>query len=233
MRGTTTTTTTTRAIAYLRVSTDEQTQSGAGLDAQRATITAAATARGWELVAEHTDAGVSGGIAPHRRPALADALEMLDRGDADVLVVAKSDRLARSVVGLVDLLDRAERADWSLVVLDTDVDTSTASGRLVASVIGCVAEWERGIIRERTRDALAARKAAGMRLGRPVELADDTRQRIAAMHADGMSLRTIAATLTAEGVPTSRGGLWHASTVRSVLAGLDLDAAAHAAAMTA
>jgi DNA invertase Pin-like site-specific DNA recombinase len=228
MRGTTTTATTTRAIAYLRVSTDEQAESGAGLDAQRAVIAAAATARGWELVAEHTDAGVSGKIAPQRRPALAAALEMLDRGDADVLVVAKSDRLARSVVALCDLLDRAEGANWSLVVLDTDVDTSTASGRLVASVIGCVAEWERRVISERTRAALATRKAAGMRLGRPVELPADTRLYIAAMHADGMSLRKIADTLTAEGVPTSRGGQWHASTVRSVLAGLDLDAAAHA-----
>lgn len=217
--------TTRQAIAYLRVSTDEQADSGAGLDAQRAAIATAAASRGWELVGEYVDAGVSGGIAPERRPAMAEALAALDAGDADLLVVAKSDRLARSVVGLVGMLDRSERAAWSLVALDSDVDTSTASGRMVASMIGCVAEWERRVISERTTAALAARKAAGMRLGRPVELPEATRQRIAAMRADGDSLRTIAAALTADNVPTATGGKWHASTVTAVLRSLDLDAA--------
>jgi DNA invertase Pin-like site-specific DNA recombinase len=226
MTGATTTTTATRAVAYLRVSTDEQADSGAGLDAQMAAIEAAATARGWDLVAVHTDAGVSGGIAPTSRPALCDALAMLDGGNADVLVVAKSDRLARSVVGLVELLDRADRADWSLVVLDSDVDTSTAAGRLVASMIGCVAEWERRVISERTRAALATRKASGMRLGSPVTLEQATRDRIASLWADGLTLQAIANTLTAEMIPTARGGRWYPSTVAAVLRSLDLDAEA-------
>lgn len=219
----------TRAVAYLRVSTDEQADSGAGLDAQRATIAAAAADRGWELVGEYVDAGVSGGIAPERRPAMADALAVLDAGGADVLAVAKSDRLARSVVGLVGMLDRSERAPWSLVALDSDVDTSTASGRMVASMIGCVAEWERRVISERTAAALATKKAAGVRLGRPVVLPDETRQLVASLRHHGMSLREIAATLTDEGIPTATGGRWHASTVRTVLRSLDLDAEADAA----
>ena len=224
---------TTRVIAYLRVSTDEQADSGAGLDAQRATIAAAAATRGWELVGEYVDAGVSAKIAPERRPAMADALDALDAGNADVLVVAKSDRLARSVVGLVGMLDRAERAPWSLVALDSDVDTSTASGRLVASMIGCVAEWERRVISERTAAALATRKAAGVRLGRPVTLPDDTRHLIGSMRQHGMSLREIAAELTADDVPTATGGRWHASTVATVLRSLDLDAELEAARVTA
>lgn len=224
----TTTTTRTRAIAYLRVSTEEQADSGAGIDAQRATIVAAAAARGWEIVAEQIDAAVSGKIAPERRPALRDALAMLDAGEADVLVVAKTDRLARSIVGLTGMLDRAEQAPWSMVILDSDVDTTTASGRLVTSMLGVIAEWERRVIAERTRAAMATRKAAGMRMGRPVTLDPFTRRRIVELRAGGMTLQAIADTLTADGVPTARGGTWRHTTVRAVLRSLELDAEAAA-----
>ena len=223
------TTTTTRAVAYLRVSTGEQADSGAGLQAQLAAVTAAAASRGWELVAVHTDAGVSGALPAERRPELSAALELLDCGGADVLVVAKGDRLARSVVGLTGLLERVKRSAWSLVVLDTDVDTTTATGQLVAQLMGCVAEWERNVIAERTRAALAARKAAGMRLGRPVTLAADARRRVAELRGEGLTLQAVADQLTSEGVPTARGGSWYPSTVAGVLRSLELDSEAVAA----
>jgi DNA invertase Pin-like site-specific DNA recombinase len=226
----TTTTRPVRAIAYRRVSTDEQAQSGAGLDAQAARIAAIVEARSWDLVETYTDEGASGGTEPARRPALSGALDLLDAGRADVLIVSKLDRLSRSVATVANLLDRAERRGWRVVILDADVDTTTPGGRLVANVLGSVAEWERAIIRERTRDALAARRAAGVRLGRPVELPDIIRDRIGALRAAGASYRTIAATLTAEGVPTARGGAWYASTVKAVVASLDLDAQAIATA---
>ena len=131
---------------------------------------------------------------------------------------------SRSVAALDQFIERANRADWSLVILDTDVDTTTAGGRLVANVLGPVAQWEREIIAERTSAALQARKAAGMRLGRPIELEDETRQRIAVLRSEGLSLRAIATQLTDEGRTTARGKTWHASTVRRVIDSLDLDA---------
>lgn len=224
---------TTRAVGYVRVSTDDQAASGLGLEAQTETIKRAAEARGWELVDVYVDAGVSGKVRPADRPALGSALAELEAGAADVLVVAKLDRLARSVVGLSELLDLSQRAAWGLVLLDTDVDTSTAGGRMVANVMGVVAQWEREVISERTSAAMAAAKARGQRLGRPVELAHDTRQRVARWHRAGHSLRTIATKLTDAGVPTATGGRWHASTVAGVLRSLDHDRLAKANARAA
>lgn len=214
------------AIIYRRVSTDEQADSGAGLSAQAASLAAEVAHRGWTIAADYADEGVSGSVSPDRRPALAAALADLDAGRADVLVVAKLDRLSRSVVDLALLLDRAERARWSLVILDCDVDTTSAGGRLVASVLASVAEWERRVIGERTRAALAARKAAGARLGRPVALPAATRSRVAELRSEGLSLPRIAATLTDEGIPTARGGKWHPSTVAAVLRSIELDSEA-------
>jgi DNA invertase Pin-like site-specific DNA recombinase len=97
------------AIIYRRVSTDEQADSGAGLSAQAASLAAEVAHRGWTIAADYADEGVSGSVSPDRRPALAAALADLDAGRADVLVVAKLDRLSRSVVDLALLLDRAER----------------------------------------------------------------------------------------------------------------------------
>jgi DNA invertase Pin-like site-specific DNA recombinase len=215
-----------RAITYARVSTEEQADSGAGLDAQRLTLDAAMGTRGWELVASLVDEGRSGGTL--NRPALSEALDRLDAGEADALVVAKLDRLSRSVLDFARITERAKRKGWAVVALDVDVDMTTPSGELVANITSSVAQWERRIIGARTSEALQARKAAGVRLGRPVELADEVRQRIAAERAAGDSLRTIADRLNAEGVPTARGGRWHASTVRHVMDSLALDAVAAA-----
>lgn len=214
----------TRAIAYYRVSTDEQAASGNGLEAQAATVTAATEARGWTLAAELTDEGRSG--AHLRRPALLDALERLDRGEADALVVAKLDRLSRSVLDFAAITERAKRRGWSVVALDVDVDTSTPTGELVANITSSVAQWERRIIGARTSEALQAMKARGVRLGRPVDLPAAVRHRIATERAEGKTLRAIANELNTEAVPTARGGAWHASTVRAVLDSLALDAAA-------
>lgn len=215
-----------RAITYARVSTEEQADSGAGLDAQRLTLDAAMGARGWELVASLVDEGRSGGTL--NRPALSEALDRLDAGEADALVVAKLDRLSRSVLDFARITERAKRKGWAVVALDVDVDMTTPTGELVANITSSVAQWERRIIGARTSEALQARKAAGVRLGRPVELANEVRQRIAAERAAGDSLRAIADRLNAEGVPTARGGRWHASTVRHVMDSLALDAVAAA-----
>lgn len=214
-----------RAIAYYRVSTDEQAATGNGLDAQAATVTAAIDARGWDLVATLADEGRSGGNL--RRPALLDALERLDRGEADVIVCSKLDRLSRSVLDFAAICERAKRRGWSVVALDVDVDTSSPTGELVANITSSVAQWERRIIGARTSEAMQAMKRRGVRLGRPVAVPASIAERIATERADGRSLRAIADALNADAVPTMQGGArWYASTVRSVLGSLALDAQA-------
>jgi DNA invertase Pin-like site-specific DNA recombinase len=218
-RSTTTPGTTTRVLGYLRVSTSEQADSGAGLDAQRMAITAEADRQGW-TVEFVTDAGLSG--ATLARPALTAALDRLDSGDADALVAAKLDRVSRSVADFAGLLDRAQRKGWRLVLLDTGVDTSTASGELVSNMLASAAQYERRLISQRTRDGLAAKRAQGVRLGRPSVLPTDVVQRIVTERAEGKGLRIIAEGLTAEGIRTARGGLtWSTSSVQAVLAGQD------------
>lgn len=220
-----TTANTSRVIAYTRVSTDEQGASGLGLADQRAKLEAEAERRGWSVVCLLEDDGYSAKTLD--RPGVAEALRMLADGEADVLAVAKLDRLSRSVADFAGLADRAQREGWTLTVLDVGVDTATPSGGLMANVVASFAQYERALIGQRTRDALAVRARQGVRLGRPVTLPGEVRGRIAAERAQGASLRAIADTLTAEGVPTAQGGArWHASTVRAVLRSAERDAAA-------
>ena len=205
-----------RAIGYARVSTDEQAESGAGLDAQVTSMRAECDRRGWELVRIATDAGASG-KSLNGRPELTDALAVLDAGEADVLLAAKLDRVSRSVLDFAALMARAARRGWRIVVLDVNVDTTTATGELMTTVVAAFAQYERRLIGQRTRDALAAKKAAGVVLGRPRTLDPALRELIIAERAAGRSLREIAKALTTERVPTAQGGArWYASTVRHV-----------------
>lgn len=208
-------TTTLRAIGYVRVSTDEQARSGLGLEAQEQAIRAAAEQRGWELGGIITDAGLSGSQTD--RPGLADALARMRRRDADLLVVAKLDRLSRSIRDGADVIDRANRQGWALVDLGSGVDMSTPAGEMVAGVLLSAAQYERRLIGVRTREGLAAAKARGVELGRQTAYPEALLERIRGMHQNGMPLRGIADALTADGVTTARGGRWHASSVRSVL----------------
>lgn len=210
-----------KAHGYGRVSTTDQGVSGLGLDAQRHTVEQAASQRGWGPVCWTQD--TASGASMNHRPYLAALLDLLDR-DGGVLIVAKLDRLSRSVGDLAQLLDRAQRNGWTLVLLDTGVDTTTPAGGLVAHVVAATAQYERELIAARTRDALAQARARGVRLGRPVTLPAQIRTRIADERAAGRSLRAIADRLTDEQTPTARGGTrWYASTVAAVLSSLDQD----------
>lgn len=207
---------TVRVLGYVRVSTDEQHARGAGVAAQRSAVKAECDRRGWELLAiVGEQAGASS--ATLERAGLQRALEQLDRGDADVLVVAKLDRLSRSVAQGAQVMDRAKQRGWSLVALDFGLDTTTPAGEMVANVILSTAQYERRLIGERTRVALAAKRAEGVRLGRPQSLSDAVVCRVVDARDAGRSFRAIAAELEADGVPTARGGIrWHASAVRAV-----------------
>lgn len=221
-----------RAITYRRVSTDQQAESGAGLDAQAATVAKALEARGWEHVGDFCDEGAS--AKNLNRPALAEALAALDAGEADALVVAKLDRLSRSVSDFASVAEQARRKGWALVLLDVDVDTSTPTGELVTNISASVSQWERRIIGARTAEALAARKAKGVRLGRPAQLEGWVRERIVAERADGRTLAAIADALTEDGAPTAQGGArWYPSTVSKVLKGVQVDAEANRAMVVA
>lgn len=201
-------------MAYTRVSTDRQTESGAGLDAQRKTISDEVARREWTVTEWVEDAGWSGGSL--NRPGIAALLPRLRKGD--VLIVARLDRLSRSLVDFAGLMQQATRTGWALVALDLGVDTTTPNGRLVANVMASVAEWERETIGSRIRDAMAAKKREGVRLGHRSVLPAEVLDRIEDWREDGWSLRRIADRLTVEQIPTPMGrAVWHASSVRSAL----------------
>lgn len=204
------------ALAYVRVSTSEQAGEGANLVAQRAILAAEAQRRGWD-VAIVADEGYSAKTVDGR-PGLVSALDQLDGGKADVLLVVRVDRLSRSVSDFAALMTRAQRRKWSLVALDLGVDTSTPAGDLMAHVLASVAQYERKIIGQRTREGMAQRRAEGAHLGRPPALPEEVVRRVIAAHDTGTSLAGIARELVDDGVPTARGGKWHAATVRAVLA---------------
>jgi DNA invertase Pin-like site-specific DNA recombinase len=209
-----------RAIGYVRVSTNEQADSGNGLEAQRAAIQREANHRGWELQFIE-DAGISGKSLD--RPGIQRALAALERGDADILCVSKLDRISRSVRDAAELLERAESERWSLVALDIGLDMSTPAGEFAYNVIISAAQYERRLIKQRTKDAMAEAKRKGPRegkkpIGRPQVLPDATVRRILDERSSGLSMGAIAAGLERDGVPTARDGShWHASTVRAVL----------------
>lgn len=215
-------------VGYLRVSTSEQAESGLGLEAQRAAIEAACMAKGWTVAAWCVDEGVSGSVTPASRPAMAEALEFLDTCGAGALVVAKLDRCSRDSHDFTGLLKRATRDGWAFVALDLGVDTSTPVGRMVAEMMVAVAQWERAVIRQRTKDAMAAKKAKGARLGRPTALSASVLNRVIEEREAGRSLRAIAARLNADGVPNPTGSVsgWSAPTVARAEQTARLDAEA-------
>ncbi|CAN5614465.1 hypothetical protein BH09MYX1_BH09MYX1_33720 [soil metagenome] len=225
----------TRVVGYVRVSTEHQSDGGVSLEAQRTKLEAYALALDLELVAIEEDAGLSAKTLA--RPALQRALAMLATGTAEGLLVTKLDRLTRSVRDLGELVERYFASTYSLLSVSDSIDTRSAAGRLVLNVLASVAQWEREATGERTRDALAHLKASGVQLGgmalgwehgdetdahgrrviREVEDGGATIKSILALRAEGLTLRAIAARLTAESRRTKRGGKWAAETVRLVL----------------
>ena len=141
-------------------------------------------------------------------------------------MVAKLDRISRSVSDFCALVERSRCEAWQLVVLDLGVDTTTATGEMIANIMASLAQFECRLIGERTSAALQALKARGVRLGRPVWLPEAIRSRIAEERGHGRTYAAIAEALTEDRVPTAQNGArWHASTVRAVLQSVELDAA--------
>jgi DNA invertase Pin-like site-specific DNA recombinase len=203
----------TRALGYLRVSTEEQAASGNGLDAQRSTVLAEAERRGWpvEVVA---DEGQSG---KRVNASLRDSLDQLESGRADALIVAKMDRLARSVANAADILNAAQRQGWDLVICDLGVDLSTPAGEAMANMLATFAQYERRMISVRTKEGLAAAKAKGTRIGRPRLASAALVDRVVTARDGGQSFGSIARDLTSDGVLSPQGRpQWQSSTVRRI-----------------
>lgn len=200
-------------LGYSRVSTEEQANSRNGLEAQRHAIDTEAERRGW-TVEHYADEGVSGKIVG---PRLLEVLQLLASGQADGLVVSKLDRLSRSIINAATVIENAQKQGWSLVVLDMDLDLTTAAGRLIARQLVSFAEYERELIGERTKAALAAKKARGERIGRPRLAKPGVVRRIVMDRDAGLSFAQIARALEAEDILSPAGRpTWQASTVRRI-----------------
>lgn len=222
-----------RAAIYVRVSTDEQATQGYGLDVQRARCKAMAEAKGWPVVAEYADEGISGTLDATARPGLADMLAAVHLGEIDAVVVLALDRLARSTRLVLEIVDTFRTARVALVSVKESLDTETPQGRFVLTMFAALAELERGVILQRTAAGRNERgRRDGERGGRVpmgyrragdglVEV--DTQaaavvRRIFARRADGWTLQRIADALNAEATPNPQGGRrWEPSTVRAVL----------------
>jgi DNA invertase Pin-like site-specific DNA recombinase len=213
-------------VAYLRVSTDKQGKSGLGVEAQREAIARFAQAEGLAVVDERIEVETGKGVdALDRRPQLAAALEQARKRKC-AIVVAKLDRLSRDVAFISGLM--AQHVPFVVAELGPAVDP------FVLHIYAALAEKERALISQRTRAALHAAKARGVKLGNPrlaeararankgaAEAAERhatlTLPHILPLLAEGKSLRAIARELTARRVPTARGGQWHAVQVADIL----------------
>jgi DNA invertase Pin-like site-specific DNA recombinase len=202
-------------FGYARGGTEEQAESRNGLEAQQDTIATEAERRGWD-VEYFSDEGASG---KYINGNLREVLHLLASGQGDGLIVAKLDRLARSIIHAANIIEDAQRQGWSLVVLDMNLDLSTASGRAMAGTLAVFGQYERELISERTKAGLAAKKRRGEPIGRPRLAQPGVVRRIVLDRNTGLSYDRIATALEAEGILSPAGRpKWQPSTVRRIYA---------------
>jgi site-specific DNA recombinase len=222
----------TRVVGYVRVSTEEQATSGHSLGAQRAKIVAYAALYDLELVEIVVDDGVSGKSLS--RPGMDRVLSMLKSGEVQAVLVAKLDRLTRSIADWQTLIRGyfSEASGCQLLSVTDSIDTRTAAGRLVLNVLLSVAQWEREAIGERTKDALQHKILKGERVGKVrygYSLGDDGKTLIPnedeqfgieimkTLRDKGFSLRQIAEALNDRGIQTKEGRPWRHTAVERIL----------------
>lgn len=224
-----------RLVAYLRVSTDTQAEDGYGLEVQEQAVRRWAKARGDRVVEIFTDEGVSGTVVALDREGLSSAIEAIERGDADAVLIPRLDRLARRLTVqeavLAHVWNRGGRVftvDAGEVLPDDPDDPMRTAMR---QMMGVFAELDRAMITKRLRDGRRAKaskggyvagsprfgwRAVGGELVRD-EVEQAVVERMVAMRSGGASLRAIAGALNAESIPSKRGGRWSPSSVSRVL----------------
>jgi DNA invertase Pin-like site-specific DNA recombinase len=221
----------TRAFGYLRVSTERQSESGLGLEAQHTAIATTARRLGLTLAEAFTDAAVSGGLALEHRPALMAAINRL--GTGDVLLVAKRDRLGRDVLNVAMITRLVQRKGARIIsAAGEGSDDTSPTSVLMQQIIDAFAEYERAVIRSRVRAAMAVLKSHGKRVGHVpyghrlakdgVHLEpDEAEQRLVSQvqhwRRDGYTLAAIADFLNANGLRTRQGNIWQRSFVSQLL----------------
>lgn len=228
----TTANSTPRLLGYCRVSTEEQAREGVSLDAQRHRLALYAELQGAELVGVLSDEGISGKRTDNR-PGLQEALRRLAAGEADGLVVLKLDRLSRSTRDVLELADASGREGWSLHSIGEKLDTGSAAGRFVLTILAGLAQMEREQIGERTAAALGHMRSQGLKTGGDVpfgfQLAQDGRSLVPdaaeqevialarSLAAEGLSFRKVAEELNRRGIQTKKGRKWtHVQTAQIV-----------------
>ena len=219
-----------KAIGYVRVSTDKQADRGVSLEAQAEKIRAMAVVHGAELLDIIVDGGES--ARSLNRPGMARLLTLVEAGEVEAVIIAKLDRLTRSVKDLCTLLERFTRRGVTLISVAESLDTGSAAGRLVLNIMTAVSQWEREAIGERTRDAMHHKQSKGERVGNipygcrlaadGVHVEDDPgEQAIAAeirrLRSTGMALRGIAVALNHRAYRTRRGTAWRLESVARIL----------------
>lgn len=219
-----------KAIGYARVSTDRQADSGISLEAQEHKIRAMAEVQGIELLETIVDRGES--AKSLNRPGLRRLLALVESGQVESVIIAKLDRLTRSVKDLCQLLELFEKHRVALVSVAESLDTGSAAGRLVIGIMTCVSQWEREAIGERTRDALRHKRGKNERVGNipfgsrlaadgchiePEPLEQAVVAEIRNLQSRRRSLREIAATLNQGSFRTRRGSAWQHQHVARVI----------------
>ncbi len=205
------------AILYARVSTGRQAREGFSLDSQHALLAHKAAQEGYEIRAIADTA--SG--RDSRRPALTQALRQLEAKEASALFALDIDRLARSTLHLLEIARSSQNQGWRLVITSANVDTSTPAGEMFFTLAAAFAQYESRMISQRILRQHEARRERGEIWGYttgPVSpLSKDVIDHIVGLRASGESYNGIARVLTESGVPTARGGRWHATTIRDVM----------------
>ena len=220
-----------QAVAYVRVSTPGQRDEGVSLDAQRAKITAWCAVMGYELVATYADEGISG-HSMDKRPGLQQAIDdACTRGG--VLVVYSLSRLARNTRETLELGETFAQAGADIVRLSENIDTTSAAGKMVFRMLAVLAEFERDQIAERTAMGMAYKRSQGHRVSRHLpygqQLSADGLHLepqaaeqaviavVKALHAAGLSTRTIATRLAEQGMLSRKGTMFAPSAISAMV----------------
>ncbi len=220
-----------KAVAYTRVSHEEQATGGVSLDMQKAKLMAYAELNDIEIVDLCTDSGISA-KSIKGRPGFQKALDLVYTGKADALLTWKLDRCFRSTTDALSVAQELNKSNRALISVSEKLDTSSAVGEFFYSLMASLAQMERRLVGERTKAALAQKRAQGMKTGGDCPYGFDVTQdgklipnpeeqaviaRIRELEADGYSIRRICSALVAEGIMSRTGKPFGRTTIHRIL----------------